>query len=180
MLGFFFGFNARLGRLHYFLASLVLIVSFIVLMVGLAVAISAAVPQQLGPAVRWLIMVMIGLALWSNTMLQAMRFRDIGWDPVCVLPAWLAIMVLDHVVATRFPEYALTTSQAGTLVGGLINLGLCVALTFFPSGASDSDTSSHRPRRSNEASPAYGRGGPSVSESRLARITSGQESRRGW
>jgi len=179
MLGFFFGFNARLGRLHYFLASLALIVAFIVIIVVLAVGL-ATVPNKFGMAMGWLLAVMIGLFLWSNTMLQSMRFRDIGWDPVCVIPAWIAVMVLDYVIALRFPDYAVTSSHSGTIAGGLINLGLCIALLFFPSGADDAPSYGGTPAvRTPAASARTARKPASVSETRLARITGGNETRRG-
>src|SRR4051812_31477309 len=112
MLGFIFGFNARLGRLQYFLASLGLAVVSVVLIVVVAVGLAAMAPQKSALAISLPIMVVIGLCLLANLMLQAMRFRDIGWDPVCVIPAWIAIMVLDYVVATRFPEYAATPAHS--------------------------------------------------------------------
>jgi len=180
MLGFFFGFNARLGRLHYFLASLVLVVIFVVLAVVLAVGL-AVVPNKSGVAMGWLLVVMIGLFLWSNTMLQAMRFRDIGWDPVCVIPAWIAVMVLDYVIAVRFPDYAVTSSHSGTIVGGLINLGLCIALLFFPSGADDAPSfGGTTASRTPAASARSARSPASASEARLARITGSNDTRRGY
>ena len=170
MLGYMFGFNARLGRLHYFLASLGLGFAIVVLLVVMAVA-AVAVPELAQAATRWSIVVAVGLFLWANTMLQAMRFRDIGWDPVCVLPAWFATMALDYVVATRFPDYALTPSHAGTIVGVLINLGMCIALLFFPTGGDD--VPAPRSVRRGDKRPIT-----SPSEARLARISGGDGSRR--
>ena len=40
---------------------------------------------------------------WTTFTLQSMRIRDIGWDPVCVIPAWIAIVIVDKVVAGRIP-----------------------------------------------------------------------------
>jgi uncharacterized membrane protein YhaH (DUF805 family) len=167
-----FGFNARLGRLHYFLASLGLgIMSFLVFFVlafGAAVAHS---PSNL----YWPVLVLIGLALWANAMLQSMRFRDIGWDPVCILPLWFASMAVDYVVANRFPDWALTHTHSGTIVGGLINLGLSLALLFWPSGDivdGDGDGwADHAPRPT-------GRTSATASESRLARVSGGDFGRR--
>ena len=180
MLGFFFGFNARLGRLHYFLASLVLVVAFILLAVVLAVAL-AAVPNKSSVAMSWLIVVMVALFLWSNTMLQAMRFRDIGWDPVCVIPAWIAVMILDYVIALRFPDYAVTSLHSGTIAGGLINLGLCITLLFFPSGADEgSSFGGTTVDRTPAASARSARSPASASEARLARITGRNDDRRDY
>src|SRR5436853_10845 len=85
MLGFFFGFNARLGRLQYFLASLGLGVGSAIVATVVVVAL-AAIPKMPGLVLGGTIVVLIALFLWANVMLQAMRFRDIGWDPVCVIP----------------------------------------------------------------------------------------------
>src|SRR4051812_31226187 len=103
MLGFIFGFNARLGRLQFFLASVGLAVVSMVLMVVVAVGVAAIAPQKSAFAISGPIIAMVGLSLVASMMLQAMHFRDIGWDPVCVIPAWVAVMVLDYVIATRFP-----------------------------------------------------------------------------
>lgn len=180
MLGFIFGFNARLGRLQYFLATLGLIVVSIILIVVLAVALAAVAPHGSAPTLSWPIMAAIGLVVLASLVLQAMRIRDIGWDPVCVIPAWIAVMVLDYVVATRFPEYAVTSSHHGTWVGGLINLGLTVALLFFPSGADDAGVSGGT-MVSRTPSPSFrsARSTGSTSEARLARITGGDAGRRG-
>lgn len=181
MLGFIFGFNARLGRLQYFLASLGLAVVSVVLIVVVAVGLAAMAPQKSALAISLPIMVMIGLCLLANLMLQAMRFRDIGWDPVCVIPAWIAVMVLDYVIAARFPEYAATAAHSGTWVGALINLGLCVALLFFPSSADDAPSSGGTTvSRTPTASFRSPRPAGSATEARLARITGGDAGRRGY
>ncbi|MGJ5176121.1 DUF805 domain-containing protein [Bradyrhizobium oligotrophicum] len=182
MLGFIFGFNMRLGRLQYFLASLGLGAVFTILAVVMVMGLAGATTQNSGAAFGWPIIAMIGLFLIANLMLQAMRFRDIGWDPVCVIPAWIAIMVLDYVVAGRFPEYAATSSHHGTWVGGLINLGLSVALLFFPSGADDASSYGGPPVSRTPSAPSRSaRSAGSATEARLARITGGSDAgRRGW
>ncbi|WP_315786373.1 DUF805 domain-containing protein [Bradyrhizobium sp. SZCCHNPS1003] len=181
MLGFIFGFNARLGRLQYFLASLGLALVSVVLIVVVAVGLAALAPQKSELTVSLPIVVLIGLCLVANLMLQAMRFRDIGWDPVCVIPAWIAVMVLDYVIAGRFPEYAATSSHHGTWVGALVNLGLSVALLFFPSGADDAQLSGGTPVSRTPSAPFQSsRSASSATEARLARITGGDTGRRGW
>ena len=95
MIGFVFGLNARLGRLHFFLAS----VALAVVMTAICFAIAMAVLRDTSPSMirpehlmkNWAAiaaMVFFGLATFT---LQSMRIRDIGWDPVCVVPAWLAL-----------------------------------------------------------------------------------------
>lgn len=180
MLGFIFGFNARLGRLQFFLASLALGVITVILAVAVAFAVAAMAPQKSVLAISVPILAVIGISLLANLMLQAMRFRDIGWDPVCVIPAWIAVMALDYVIASRFPEYAATAEHSGTWVGALINLAMCIALLFFPSSAGD--TPSYGPAVSHVPPPASrsSRSAGSATEARLARITGGDSQRRGW
>ena len=171
MLGFVFGFNARLGRLHFFLAS----VALAIVMTAICFAIAMAALRTTSPSMvrpedltrNWAIigaMVFFGLATF---MLQSMRIRDIGWDPVCVIPAWIALMIVDHVVAGRFPAWAIGGEHQGTMVGGLVNLGLLLALTFWPSGESESAyTTPFGP-------PARAVTKPSTSDQRLARVSQG-------
>jgi uncharacterized membrane protein YhaH (DUF805 family) len=169
MLGFVFGLNARLGRLHFFLAS----VALAIVMTAICFAIAMAVLHETSPSMirpddlmkNWAIIaaiVFFGLATFT---LQSMRIRDIGWDPVCIIPAWLALMIVDHVVATRFPAWALGQEHQGTMVGGVVNLGLMLALTFWPSGYSEGSHGNSEPSRSSTRS--------SLSSDRLARVSQG-------
>ena len=137
MLNYVFGFNARMGRLAFFFCSIVVGFGFVMLAYG----IMGNVPTSSGMNVL--------LAQATNSsplkiafygvfvicfMLQSMRVRDIGWDPVCVMAGWIALMVIDRTIAQRFPEYALTYQHTGTLVGALANLALNVVLLFWPGG----------------------------------------------
>src|ERR1700729_152 len=85
MLGFIFGLNARLGRLHYFLATIVLAV----VMTGLCFLVAFSVFQTAAhgaqPSFEMVKGPVIGLAALFGVIsftLQSMRIRDIGWDPV--------------------------------------------------------------------------------------------------
>ena len=122
MLGFVFGLNARLGRLHFFLATVALAIA----MTAICFAIAMAVLHTTSPSMiqpkdltrNWAIiaaMIFFGVATF---MLQSMRIRDIGWDPVCVIPGWIVLMVVDHVVAGRYPAWAIGAEHQGTAVGG--------------------------------------------------------------
>ena len=169
MLGFVFGLNARLGRLHFFLAS----VALAIVMTAICFAIAMAVLRTTSPGMirpedlmtNWAIIaaiVFFGLATFT---LQSMRIRDIGWDPVCIIPAWFALMIVDHVVAGRFPAWAIGQEHQGTVVGGLVNLGLILALTFWPSGDGEGSYGNPEPSRSSARS--------SLSNDRLARVSQG-------
>jgi uncharacterized membrane protein YhaH (DUF805 family) len=170
MLGFLFGFNARLGRLLFFLATIALAIVMTVICLAIAMAvIGTSSPSMIRPedlVKSWAIiaaMVFFGLATFT---LQSMRIRDIGWDPVCVIPAWVALMVVDHMAAARFPAWAMGQEHQGTMVGGLVNLGLLLALTFWPSA--DSEGAAQNPFQPRTAAPK-----PSPSSERLSRISQG-------
>ncbi|MEN3288248.1 MAG: hypothetical protein V7634_2548 [Bradyrhizobium sp.] len=178
MLGFLFGFNARLGRLPYFLASLGLGVVMIVIFMAMIWAGVHANPgriEQMMATIGWPLALMVIFFIWANFMLQAMRLRDIGWDPVCVIPLWIAIMIVDGVVATKMPEWSLTSAHKGTIVGALINLGLGVALLFFPGGDASGDDSGGR---ADYAPRPSSRTPVTPSQARLARVSGGDFGRR--
>jgi uncharacterized membrane protein YhaH (DUF805 family) len=138
MLGFLFGFNARLGRLHYFLATIALAVVMTAICFAIAMSVFQSTPRSMLTADRlmtaWPTLVAIVFFMWMTFTLQSMRIRDIGWDPVCVIPLWIAILIVDKVVAGKIPAWSLGHNHNGTVVGGLVNLGLILALTFWPSG----------------------------------------------
>lgn len=46
-------------------------------------------------------------------------------------------MIVDHVVAGRFPAWAIGEEHQATAVGALVNLALMLALMFWPSGDSE-------------------------------------------
>lgn len=177
MLGFVFGLNARLGRLHFFLAT----VALAIVMTAICFAIAMAVLRTTSPSLvrpedlthhRAIIAAMIFFGV-ATFMLQSMRIRDIGWDPVCVIPAWIALMIVDHVVAGRFPAWAIGAEHQGTMVGGLVNLGLLLVLTFWPSaGSGGVYTNPFEP-------PARAAGKSSASDQRLARVSQGS-ARSSW
>jgi len=156
MLGFLFGFNARLGRLHYFLGSLALGLAA----AGATVAIALHIWHKgpMGPkeaaiaavASSWPLIILIILIItfgWATLMLQSMRLRDIGWDPVCVVPAWIAPLVIDAAIAMKFPAWSL---HSGTAFGAILNLGIYLSLLFWPSGDFDA-----APPRSSDPSPPF-------------------------
>lgn len=138
MLDLVFGLNTRLGRLKFFLATLVLAV----VMTAICFVVAMSVLRNINPAnVRaddllkngGMIAAIVFFAI-ATIELYSMRFRDIGWDPVCVVPAWIALMIVDYVVAMKFPHLAIGQEHTGTMVGGIVNLVLILALLFWPGG----------------------------------------------
>jgi uncharacterized membrane protein YhaH (DUF805 family) len=178
MLGFIFGLNARLGRLQYFLIT----IGVAVLMTGVCFLIarqtfqgaSNGVPPSIdslkGPAL------IVGIIFMAITLtLQSMRIRDIGWDPVCVIPGWVAILIIDMMVARKFPGLSLGAEHHSTVISALVNLGLMLALLFWPSADDESAPPAlSEPRRPD---PAPRSGMNSVAAERIARA-SGEFGRR--
>ena len=157
MLGFLFGFNARLGRMHYFLATIALAIVMTAICFVIAGSIFHGTPRgMLNPAslMTWPVISAGVFFAWMTFTLQSMRVRDIGWDPVCVIPAWIAILIVDHVVAGKIPAWSLGQEHGGTIVGALTNLGLLLALMFWPSGDYESpgfDAPRGNPSRNTDA-----------------------------
>ena len=177
MLGFIFGLNARLGRLHYFLATLVLAVVMTGLCLLVAFSIFPTLPRGVTPTFEMMKWPAIGLGTLFGVisfMLQSMRIRDIGWDPVCVIPTWIAILVVDFAVARKFPGLSLGPEHYGTAVGGLVNLVMSLAVLFWPSG----DFEGSAPEaRWPDPTPRSGRATP-VAVERIARVSSNEFGRR--
>jgi uncharacterized membrane protein YhaH (DUF805 family) len=168
MLGFIFGFNARLGRLHYFLATIGLAVLMTV--ICFVIAGHAYRPgQPISPEdlMGWpTLIAMVFFGVMSFT-LQSMRIRDIGWDPVCVIPMWIAIVVVDGLVAGKIPAWSLGPEHHGTIVGLLFNSALFLALLFWPSGDYEDPTFDATPRHPETVSRSGG--AASVAAVRLGR-----------
>jgi hypothetical protein len=68
-------------------------------------------------------------------------------------------------VAGRFPAWAIGQEHQGTLIGGLINIALLLALTFWPSAEGEGVYT-------NPFEPPT-RPKPSASDQRLARVSQG-------
>jgi uncharacterized membrane protein YhaH (DUF805 family) len=178
MLGFIFGLNARLGRLQYFLIT----IGVAVLMTGICFVVGRqtfqgatnglplSIDSFKGPAI------VIGIIFMAITLtLQSMRIRDIGWDPVCGIPGWVAILIIDMMVAKKFPGLSLGPEQHDTAISAIVNLGLLLALLFWPSADYESSPPAlGEPRRSD---PALRGGANSIPAERLARA-SGEFGRR--
>jgi uncharacterized membrane protein YhaH (DUF805 family) len=178
MLGFIFGLNARLGRLQYFLSILGLAVvltgiCFLMARESFDAAANGFAPSIdliKGPAV------IVGIVFMLVTLtLQAMRFRDIGWDPVCMIPGWFVVLLIDMVVAKKFPGLSFGPEHHGTAVGALVDVALFLALLFWPSAHEEEAMPPlDEPRR---ADPARSSGTASVAAQRIARA-SGELGRR--
>ena len=131
----------------------------------------------------WPVMVAIVFFGWVTFTLQAMRIRDIGWDPVCVIPGWIAAAIVDGMIAGKFPSWSLGHEHRGTVVGAVINLVLFGALLFWPSGDYDEssptfEVASRKPEGAM-LRPSTGRSAASAPAARIAQATRAEFGRRG-
>ncbi len=137
-----FGFGGRLNRLRYFLSCLALGGVFGVLVVmaviGVLAGHSGGAPASEEDLLKAFLPLAIfaipvcGAYLWVSLALQARRIRDIGWNPLYVIPGWIGLMIVDRGVALAVPSLALIPHN-GTLLGSLFNLAMGGALLFWPS-----------------------------------------------
>jgi uncharacterized membrane protein YhaH (DUF805 family) len=176
MLGFLFGLNSRLGRLHFFLSLIGLgFVTTVVLFV-----LTGRVPQsdQMRGDIAFALAqgpVIIALIVFAVAGLQllCMRIRDIGWDPVMVMSGWFATLLVDKLIATKLPTLALTPEHFGTVIGALASLALALALMFWSTGdAEDPELSAGEPWEQSDT-PRRGRSTPATTD-RISRISNGR------
>ncbi len=176
MLGFLFGFNARLGRMHYFLGTIALAVAMVAIFFAIGrYAVQRGMPPSTG-VIAWAAIAAIVVFLWITFTLQSMRIRDIGWDPVCVIPAWMALLIVDKLVASKIPAWSLGHGHHQTIIGSLINFALILALMFWPSG--DYEDPSESQPKPDEPSP--GPRAASVPAERIARAAGAGFGRRAF
>jgi|UPI000424B9F4 uncharacterized membrane protein YhaH (DUF805 family) len=183
MLGFLFGFNARLRRLQFFLAT----IAVAILMTAICFAIFSyafqhwprgTVPNLALAMTLWPVLAAAVLFGWLTFTLYAMRIRDIGWDPVCVIPGWIAVMIIDYLIATKVPAMSLGPEHHGTAVGGLVNLALTLAVLFWPSGHYEAQAPASGGSFRMPENALRGRETASATASRIARVANGEFGRR--
>jgi uncharacterized membrane protein YhaH (DUF805 family) len=129
MLASVFSFRGRINRLQYLLGNFA---------VGGALALPAWTLigfTELAPTTRpsptmaldaVLLVLAAPLAIWSAVSLQARRLRDIGWEPLIVLPMWVGTLVLAGFAA----QAGFALSQAA--LASLISLALLACLYGWP------------------------------------------------
>jgi|GEM_PF-982611 len=177
MLGYLFGFNARINRVPFVLCIFTLVAGLVLLAYGvtgtmpgsgrtdvLLVQAASSGPMQIA----------FFAALAVSFMLQSMRVRDIGWDPVCVMVGWVVLIVIDRLVASRHPEWAINPQVSGTLIGGLINAALMLALFIWPRGHSDATSPLPRDQSGTADDTRRNSGTPAAATNRIARIANGE------
>ena len=126
------GFGGRMGRLEYFLISLVfgLFMSLLVLALTLGLVPHGVTLGAPGSTAFLLILLLVVLPiyLWFSLALQAKRFRDMGWNPLYVIPGWIFANMVGEALSMAF-----LTVHSIPWIGLLFNLFMCGALLFWPS-----------------------------------------------
>lgn len=126
------GFGGRMGRLEYFLVSLVfgLFMSLFVLALTLGLVPHGVTRGSAGSTAYLLILLLavLPIYLWFSLALQAKRFRDMGWDPLYVIPGWIFANMVGGALFMAF-----LTVHSIPWIGLLFNLFMSCALLFWPS-----------------------------------------------
>jgi len=138
MLGAIFSYRGRLNRIQYFVsamglgfgAAVVAVVAVMAIFGGQSLDRASAMRAGLGLIPVMLIAVPV--YLWISFSLQARRFRDIGWEPVFVVPAWFIFDLLDRFAVMGAPQIAVSHASGVSWLGLLVNLGLGLCLLFWP------------------------------------------------
>lgn len=107
-------------------------ICFVVAVNGLVHFPEGAQPQLSWVILSWPMIGAVAFFMVATFTLQAMRIRDIGWDPVCVIGGWIAVLVIDVIVATEMPALALGPGHHATIVSSLVNLVMTGILLFWP------------------------------------------------
>jgi uncharacterized membrane protein YhaH (DUF805 family) len=101
-IGELFGFEGRISRLGYFWRCIAVVIGIVALALGGAAAtLSLVRPLGLGDyqeASRWLTIIVVLLVLWSSFALASRRLRDMGLEPVHILPLFAALWVINTVL----------------------------------------------------------------------------------
>jgi uncharacterized membrane protein YhaH (DUF805 family) len=161
--------------MHYLLATIALAIVMTAICFAIATYLIQLSPADLlSPAslMTWPTIAAMVFFAWMTFTLQSMRIRDIGWDPVCVIPAWIAILVIDKVVAGKIPAWSVGQEHNGTVVGALVNLGLFLALLLWPGGDHETPTYGATPSKSDRSSARPDSG--AIAAARLARASGAQ------
>ena len=177
MLGFLFGLNSRLGRPHFFLS----LIGLVLVMAVVLFILTGRVPHgdQLRGDIAFALAqvpVVVALIIFAVAGLQlaCMRIRDIGWDPMTVMAVWFATLFVDKLIATKLPSLALTPEHYGTVIGALGSFALGIALLFWSTGdAEDPELSAGEPWQTSDAPR---RSSTPATTDRISRISNGRAS----
>jgi uncharacterized membrane protein YhaH (DUF805 family) len=136
MLEYVFSFRGRINRLQYFLGVLGLATTLVILaLVAFFALLGGRRPESLAsvllPAALFAL-VALPLFLWISLSLQARRLRDIGWNPIFVIPGVITFAVFDELIAMAVPALSISKLHHQTILGLLVSFGLGCCLLFWP------------------------------------------------
>jgi uncharacterized membrane protein YhaH (DUF805 family) len=140
MLTGIFSFRGRINRLQYWLGSMGM--GFFVALVLLTPLVMAGASASHGGGaagalaglglMALLAVPTLVIACWVGLSLQARRIRDIGLDPVIVMPLWILIGVADKLLTPGFPHLTAVQLATPSVAAIVINLIGGAALCFWP------------------------------------------------
>ena len=134
MIGTYLGLGGRIRRLRYFLLSLGLglAVSVVTFLFAFNLVADSNGEPDFSIASLWpILLVILPIYGWGTLMLMTKRFRDIGWEPLYVIPIWIGLVIIDMMLAGLFPEMVVGDGNE-TPLGMLVNAGMILALLFWP------------------------------------------------
>ncbi len=148
MLAAVFSFRGSINRLQYFGGLVGLFLSFVVAALAAVLCLGDLSTLEQEPT-RVLPVVMIALIalpvwIWVSLSLQARRIRDIGLNPLFVIPAYMLFEALDQAIGTSMaaaPVASLTSVASmmphHTLLEPVVDLAYSLALLFWPGRAQE-------------------------------------------
>lgn len=147
MLAAVFSFRGRINRLQFFAASMGLFGAEVVMFViAIVVGLVSGRGAALIPVALIAVAIVVG-SIWIGLSLHARRVRDVGLDPVIVIPMLTLVIGADRLVAQANPAIAFPAGSAvthglgsHTLVGNLILTAYVLFLLFWPGRRSDAQT----------------------------------------
>ncbi|MDE1995087.1 MAG: DUF805 domain-containing protein, partial [Rhizobiaceae bacterium] len=100
MIGNLFCFSGRIGRLRFFLWSVVFVpVAFFLMLLFLTLLFALGFHFDGSKTTALMILLpVLAVFFWTQLSLQVARIRDIGWKPLIIITALLLIDVADVIV----------------------------------------------------------------------------------
>jgi uncharacterized membrane protein YhaH (DUF805 family) len=132
-------FSGRIGSLKFFLTGFIflpVVMMVIILTMPLITVFVFHVdePKKMGFIIA---IFFVAVFMWVFFSLQAARLRDIGWNPLMVIPAIIVVDLADLGVAYLFPSLT-GPGQHYTYASTVLDLALTAVMLFTPSCDDDS------------------------------------------
>ena len=142
----FFTFRGEIGRLRFLLSCLTLGGGLVLTFVLLLVLSAGSTGGRSGgmAALVMPLLIVLPLGLWASFSLQTCRIRDIGWNPVFIVPTVFLLNLADIMLVKSHPTLAagyannhglLHAFHQNTVIGALMNLVFDGVMLFWPGGS---------------------------------------------